>query len=136
MTVSRIANHEALRPGCLNVERAGHFASPMRFYRIRESWPMPQKPETKAANVSKVDSPPAIAEKVRFWQEQDRINQALIPRVVALSEQVGQLSVRLNGVVDRQAIQVANPAKTRILFWLAVVFSLLATVLSVVALVR
>ena len=25
---------------------------------------------------------PGIAEKVRFWEEQDRINQALIPRVI------------------------------------------------------
>lgn len=25
---------------------------------------------------------PAIAEKVKFWEEQDRINKALIPRVV------------------------------------------------------
>lgn len=29
---------------------------------------------------------PGIAEKVRFWEEQDRINQALIPRVIRQSE--------------------------------------------------
>ena len=31
-----------------------------------------------------------IAEKVQFWQEQDRINQALIPRVVRQSELLSQ----------------------------------------------
>ena len=30
--------------------------------------------------------PTSIAERVRFWQEQDRINQALIPRVIRQSE--------------------------------------------------
>ena len=30
--------------------------------------------------------PPGIAERVRFWEEQDRINQALIPRVIRQSE--------------------------------------------------
>ena len=29
---------------------------------------------------------PGIAERVRFWEEQDRINQALIPRVIRQSE--------------------------------------------------
>ena len=29
---------------------------------------------------------PGIAEKVRFWEEQDRINQALIPRVIRQNE--------------------------------------------------
>ena len=30
--------------------------------------------------------PPVIAEKVRFWEEQDRINQILIPRVMRQHE--------------------------------------------------
>ena len=30
--------------------------------------------------------PPAIAERVRFWEEQDRINQTLIPRVIRQHE--------------------------------------------------
>ena len=29
---------------------------------------------------------PKIAEKVRFWEEQDRINQELIPRVIKQHE--------------------------------------------------
>ena len=32
-----------------------------------------------------MDTPP-IAEKVKFWEEQDRINQELIPRVIKLHE--------------------------------------------------
>ena len=30
--------------------------------------------------------PPGIAEKVRFWEEQDRINQVLIPKVIRQHE--------------------------------------------------
>ena len=30
--------------------------------------------------------PPGIAEKVRFWEEQDRINQVLISRVIGQNE--------------------------------------------------
>ena len=32
------------------------------------------------------EGPPGIAERVRFWEEQDRINQELIPRVVRQAE--------------------------------------------------
>lgn len=32
------------------------------------------------------DEPPSIAERVRFWEEQDRINQALIPSVIRQNE--------------------------------------------------
>ena len=32
------------------------------------------------------DTPPTIGERVRFWEEQDRINQALIPRVIRQNE--------------------------------------------------
>ena len=34
---------------------------------------------------------PNIAEKVRFWEEQDKINQALIPRVLELHDAVSDL---------------------------------------------
>ena len=33
-----------------------------------------------------VGEPPPISERVRFWEEQDRINQALIPRVIRQGE--------------------------------------------------
>ena len=32
------------------------------------------------------EKPPHIAERVRFWEEQDRINQQLIPRVIRQHE--------------------------------------------------
>ena len=35
-----------------------------------------------------------IAEKVRFWEEQDKINQALIPRVMEMHETVLDLNKR------------------------------------------
>lgn len=45
---------------------------------------------------------PRIAEKVRFWEEQDKINQALIPRVMEIHEVVRDLSKRtadINGQI-------------------------------------
>jgi hypothetical protein len=50
-----------------------------------------QKASTKDAS----SLPPPIAEKVRFWQEQDRINQLLIPRVLELSKGLGGLCERV-----------------------------------------
>ncbi|MFO0578877.1 MAG: hypothetical protein U1A78_33150 [Polyangia bacterium] len=40
---------------------------------------------------------PSIADKVRFWQEQDQINQTLIPRVIKLHDTVAELSRQLEG---------------------------------------
>ena len=36
-------------------------------------------------NTQEIETP-KIAEKVRFWEEQDRINQELIPRVIKQHE--------------------------------------------------
>lgn len=47
--------------------------------------------ESEKATEEPDDAPPPIAEKVRFWQEQDRINKELIPRVVELSNRVTTL---------------------------------------------
>lgn len=43
---------------------------------------------------------PKIAERVKFWQEQDRINQALIPRVIKIHEIVTELSKTVAGVSE------------------------------------
>jgi hypothetical protein len=43
---------------------------------------------------------PKIAERVKFWQEQDRINQALIPRVLKMHELVTELSRSVTGISD------------------------------------
>ncbi len=44
--------------------------------------------------VRKTDTrkPPGIAEKVRFWEEQDRINRILIPRVIRQGEVLQKLN--------------------------------------------
>ena len=56
-------------------------------------WSAGEETETKYASSSQVElqetgdqDPPPIAERVRFWEEQDRINQALIPRVIRQNE--------------------------------------------------
>ena len=47
--------------------------------------------ENKAQDVGEAENPndsgrPGIADKVRFWEEQDRINRELIPRVLKQNE--------------------------------------------------
>ena len=72
-----------------------------------------------------LDKTPKIAEKVRFWEEQDRINQELIPRVLkqhelfathvegheASSVQIAALEARLIGAIDLAAQQAAETAR-------------------------
>lgn len=68
---------------------------------------------------------PKIAEKVRFWEEQDRINQELIPRVIKqhelftahveghedVSVQMAALEARISEAVDeavKQAVAASD----------------------------
>lgn len=46
---------------------------------------------------------PNIAEKVRFWEEQDKINQALIPRVKELHEIVTDLHKQTSNISSQIA---------------------------------
>jgi methyl-accepting chemotaxis protein len=41
-----------------------------------------------------------IVDKVKFWQEQDRINQALIPRVIKVHDSVTELAKSIEGVTE------------------------------------
>ena len=43
---------------------------------------------------------PKIAEKIKFWEEQDRINKALIPRVVRAHELIQELAKAVSGFSD------------------------------------
>ena len=45
----------------------------------------PSNPTTSGASPTQ-DQAPSIAERVRFWEEQDRLNQELIPRVIRQNE--------------------------------------------------
>ena len=52
-------------------------------------------PKPQTSNETSRENPgagqnPGIAERVRFWEEQDRINQALIPRVVQQNKLLGE----------------------------------------------
>lgn len=42
-----------------------------------------------------------IAEKVKFWEEQDRINQALIPRVLRMHDLMTRLAKQVEGTRER-----------------------------------
>lgn len=55
-------------------------------------------------------SRPPIAEKVQFWQEQDRINKALIPRVMKMHDLVNDC---IQKVEDTTAVQAKFQAETR-----------------------
>ena len=55
--------------------------------------------DSKDANIER----PNIAEKVRFWEEQDKINQVLIPRVKELHEIVTDLHKRTSNISSQIA---------------------------------
>jgi len=44
---------------------------------------------------------PPIAEKVKFWEEQDIINQAVIPRLIEMNDSIKNLTTQL-GEVDKK----------------------------------
>lgn len=44
---------------------------------------------------------PPIAEKVKFWEEQDKINQAVIPRLIEMNDSIKNLTTQL-GEVDKK----------------------------------
>lgn len=44
---------------------------------------------------------PSIAEKVKFWEEQDKINQAVIPRIIEMNDSIKNLASQL-GEVDKK----------------------------------
>jgi len=44
---------------------------------------------------------PPIAEKVKFWEEQDKINQAVIPRIIEINDSLKNLAKQL-GEVDKK----------------------------------
>jgi hypothetical protein len=47
---------------------------------------MKGSPKQARSNSKSTQQSPGIAERVRFWEEQDRINQILIPRVIRQHE--------------------------------------------------
>ncbi|MXW64355.1 MAG: hypothetical protein F4Y00_03700 [Bacteroidetes bacterium SB0662_bin_6] len=51
---------------------------------------------------------PSIAEKVRFWEEQDKINQALIPRVIEMHEMVIDFQKRTDNISGQIAAAEAR----------------------------
>lgn len=42
-----------------------------------------------------------IAEKVRFWEEQDRINKAMIPRVLKTHDLIADLTTNIGGYSEK-----------------------------------
>ena len=44
---------------------------------------------------------PPIAEKVKFWEEQDKINQAILPRIIEMNESIKDLAKQI-GEVDNK----------------------------------
>lgn len=51
---------------------------------------------------------PSIAEKVRFWEEQDKINEALIPRVIEMHDMVIDLQKRTDNISGQIAAAEAR----------------------------
>ena len=93
---------------------------------------------------------PSIAEKVRFWEEQDKINQALIPRVIEMHEVVvdmnkrtsevsGQIAAAEARVLERVKSQLqatddavaASGGSVQLVAYAALVLATLACILSI-----
>jgi predicted amidophosphoribosyltransferase len=51
---------------------------------------------------------PPIAEKIKFWEEQDKINQVLIEQILALSEKLKKISVSVASIDKKIATTVSN----------------------------
>ncbi|MCZ7558522.1 MAG: hypothetical protein M5R41_19205 [Bacteroidia bacterium] len=95
---------------------------------------------------------PNIAEKVRFWEEQDKINLALIPRVIELHESVCELHKRTADITGQIAAAEARVLKTvgekyqkkmvlpsehlKLVAYAALVLSFISCALSIFQLVR
>jgi len=79
---------------------------------------------------------PKIAEKVRFWEEQDRINKELIPRVIKLHELFTQHVEGHQDVASAIAVVEARLAKRQkrvlILASAALVVGVVSLVLNMV----
>jgi hypothetical protein len=54
---------------------------------------------------------PKIAEKVRFWEEQDKINQAIIPRIVEMHEVIRELHLSTSSISSQIAAAEARTLK-------------------------
>ncbi len=54
---------------------------------------------------------PKIAEKVRFWEEQDKINQAIIPRIVEMHEVIRELHLSTANISSQIAASEARTLK-------------------------
>lgn len=57
---------------------------------------------------------PSITEKIKFWEEQDKINQAFIPRVIEMSEslqKISKQSLKNSTKVTDQATKTAQIEK-------------------------
>ena len=52
-----------------------------------------------------------ISEKVKFWEEQDKINQALIPRIIELNNSLQILSKEVTKVDEKISASEARTLK-------------------------
>lgn len=85
---------------------------------------------------------PPIAEKIKFWEEQDKINQAVIPRIIEMNESLKSLTNQL-GEVDKKIINsesrilskvkddILNTKSNNKLIFIAIGISLIALIVSI-----
>lgn len=73
----------------------------------------------------------SIGERVQFWQEQDKINQALIPRVVHQKERLDQ---HIKSHEDLDQYRKTQNRSSHVA-WAAMGLSVIALAISIIALV-
>lgn len=85
---------------------------------------------------------PPIAEKIKFWEEQDKINQAVIPRIIEMNESLKYLINQI-GEVDKKIINSESRILSKVkddflnsksnnkLIFIAIGISLIALIVSI-----
>lgn len=86
-----------------------------------------------------------IAEKVKFWEEQDRINKAIIPRVLKNHDLIAELSEKLTEYTDtiislevkiknlQRKIECSEKEKLKSKFNVSNILSIAAIIISIVS---
>ncbi len=84
---------------------------------------------------------PPIAEKIKFWEEQDKINQAVIPRIIEMNESIKNLAKQLGEIDSKIALsesriqkrlkkEITHPKSDRVLITLAMLISIISLLIT------
>jgi len=75
-----------------------------------------------------------IGEKVKFWEQQDKINEELIPRVLKNHDMILKLTTQFSNLTSTEINKKKEPLSKKInknyLSWLAIIISIVSLILT------